>query len=273
MGHGRLFLVVSFFMLATFELLSWSTASLPPCLMQTNHEERAAYYYDEKDCPTFFTGSLILLGRLNHFIEKNDKSIVAGFTVISAFSTIFLWLATSKLWHATNTLASDAKITAERQAAETQILQRAYISVAPLGIERIPGKPAYTNTFSFENVGHLPARNVRWTFYNEINSDRLFTGTLIIESDFKGRKNVIPPGTKIRQGGRNYEKSQYLLATDLIRRGGESFLYVWGEVRYDDGFGADRFCKFCYRYNMGAARNDWIKPDTARQHIHGNDAD
>jgi hypothetical protein len=57
-------------------------------------------------------------------------------------------------------------------------------------------------------------------------------------------------------------------------RPGENWLYIWGEVRYDDGFGVNRFTKFCHRYHLRAsASGDRIKAKHARYHIYGNDAD
>jgi hypothetical protein len=94
-------IIAALIFLGLLELLSWETASWPsPCAIEISHKEQAAHHYQEKDCPTFFSGMLILLGRIDHFIESHDKSIVAGFTVVLAISTIGLWLATIKLWKA-----------------------------------------------------------------------------------------------------------------------------------------------------------------------------
>jgi hypothetical protein len=60
-------------------------------------------------------------------------------------------------------------------------------------------------------------------------------------------------------------------------RAGENWLYVWGRVEYDDGFGSARFTQFCHRYNMSGAElglvSEGIPIWNARYHVHGNDAD
>lgn len=63
------------------------------------------------------------------FIHKNGEAITALFTVVLAISTIGLWSSTRNLWSAT----VDA---ANRQEKDTEILQRAYLSVEPGGIHR-----------------------------------------------------------------------------------------------------------------------------------------
>jgi hypothetical protein len=94
--------VIVLLVLLTLEGVSWMAAPVPPCLIKTTHQEQAAYHYIEKDCPTFFSGSLILFGRIDHFIDMHDKSIVAVFTVVLAISTIGLWLATNGLYRPAN---------------------------------------------------------------------------------------------------------------------------------------------------------------------------
>ena len=57
------------------------------------------------------------------------------------------------------------------------------------------------------------------------------------------------------------------------------FLYVWGRVEYDDGFGVSRLTNFCYRYNWenekpipdGGGRRHILAED-GRYHVYGNDA-
>jgi hypothetical protein len=64
------------------------------------------------------------------------------------------------------------------------------------------------------------------------------------------------------------------------------FLYVWGEIRYTDGFGISRFTRFCHRYGKAAlgygdvaggggytAGVPMLLADGMRFHQFGNDAD
>src|SRR5262245_6538755 len=91
-------------------------------------------------------------------MEHHDKSIVASFTIVLAISTILLWLETRKLWEET-------RRTAQRQEADTKILQRAYIAAIPLGIEPYISKDGsryerIVGHVGLVNVGRLPARNI-----------------------------------------------------------------------------------------------------------------
>ena len=63
----------------------------------------------------------------------------------------------------------------------------------------------------------------------------------------------------------------------ILNPGG--FIYVWGQLRYDDGFGERRFTNYCHRYNRETLRQ--LKGSTqhgipaiyARFHESCNDAD
>ena len=63
----------------------------------------------------------------------------------------------------------------------------------------------------------------------------------------------------------------------------EVFLYVWGSIRYDNGFRRVCTTRFCHRYNWATRNSDElitpklarysIAAEFARYHQHGNDAD
>jgi hypothetical protein len=64
---------------------------------------------------------------------------------------------------------------------------------------------------------------------------------------------------------------------DHRKRDNAMFTYVWGEVTYTDGFGIERFTKFCHRYNHQAIVSHreggaWVPPEDARYHDYGNEA-
>jgi len=84
---------------------------------------------------------------------------------------------------------------------------------------------------------------------------------------------VIAPGTFALKSCRNISRCQI----ESFKKGmgqRDRFLYVWGLVRYLDGFGKSRFAYFCHRYNMAAEVNLRIDTIDARQHEYGkNDAD
>jgi hypothetical protein len=57
----------------------------------------------------------------------------------------------------------------------------------------------------------------------------------------------------------------------------EVFIYVFGVVRYHDGFTEGRTTKFCHRYNWKMRSqfpgNYGMKHDLARLHTYGNQSD
>jgi hypothetical protein len=127
--------------------------------------------------------------------------------------------------------------------------------------------------FSFDNVGHLPARRVKWFIERMFSDERWFNEFPIKDDRFEGNI-VIAPGTRVKKGGHQIDTDAVMAA---IRRPGACWLYVWGRVLYDDGFGNDRFTDFSFRYNMaaymGAGDRPGIAEEDGRYHVYGNDAD
>jgi hypothetical protein len=159
------------------------------------------------------------------------------------------------------------------QSRETRIIQRAYVSADPRGIEPLENQTGghADGHVGFHNVGRLPAKNVRWFIRLTISPDVQLNN--FPAGEYVGGTNVIPPGTEMRQWGRtNVEPSDFV----SFRRHAH-FVYVWGEVRYDDGFGTERFTKFCHRYERRGFREPPPRIDHGQggavYHQHGNDAD
>jgi hypothetical protein len=91
--------LIAFVYLALAEALSLvPVPDLSLCLIQPEHSEQAANHDDKKYCPAFHTGAALVFERVDSFLEHHDKSVVGGFTIVLAISTIGLWLATNKLW-------------------------------------------------------------------------------------------------------------------------------------------------------------------------------
>jgi hypothetical protein len=162
-------------------------------------------------------------------------------------------------------------IIARRQIKDTRILQRAYVTVEPLGIAPfLPPddseiiEPRLVGHVGIRNAGRLPARNVRWFINMEFDPNPNRREFPIGKYD--GGKNIIAPNGTMRQGSPNIE-----------RVGGGGHIFVWGEVLYEDGFEKWHSTTFCHRYNCrrllpnknGIER---IHPRYGRQHDHGNDA-
>lgn len=217
----RSWLLVAFVYLLFAEALSWlpvPDSSL--CLIQAEHGEKVADS-DGKKCPAFHVGAALAFDQANTFLESHDKSVVGGFTIVLAISTIGLWLATNKLWaagerqlnlleqtsaaqsrdmQASIKVAQDSAKAAKRSAefAEAAIVatDRAWISITPKVIGPLVfGKDSITIDvgFNIENIGRSPATHVQ--FWAELCCD-------VIEAREKGEEAARVYGSSILNFGR-----------------------------------------------------------------------
>jgi hypothetical protein len=155
----------------------------------------------------------------------------------------------------------------EQTRRHTEILQRAYLSAEPGGLSRPIGSPEHgphvvLAHVRLANVGHLPARRVSWSAQIKWELD-----STIIDFPISNLRGLIAlsPGTTT------------ILGTDeLTLESDKGFIYVWGQVRFDDGFGQQRFTNFCHRYNRRVLRKlergYGIPEEDGRFHEFGNDA-
>jgi hypothetical protein len=205
------------------------------------------------------------------------QAVSAGLLVVLTLALVLLTLAyaifTNKLRNATDTLATIAGDQAKLLAAG----QRAYISVEPRGIGMVVGGARVLGHVGIHNAGRLPAHNVRWFIDIKASPDG-------IEKEFPiGELSgdvVAPPGVTMPRGTRRGMLVAELNAqscSPVKVRSEESpvFLYVWGLVRYQDGLGAERWTRFCHRYNWvmrgeGAIGNYNIDTKYGRYHEYGN---
>ncbi|WP_441232637.1 hypothetical protein [Bradyrhizobium sp. 1200_D9_N1_1] len=208
----------------------------------------------------------------NRFWEKAQEDPTAYFTLwlvvftgVLAVSTIGLWVVTAK---GTNT-----------QARDTRILQRAYLTAEPAGIVASGGAYSCHPNITIRNVGNLPAKKVRWVITHALNESDRFNDFPIDESAAEGDISL-SPGIAMTQGGKTikFDRSEFGKYNRL-------FIYIWGIIIYDDGFGEIRHSRFCHRYNgvnidvlftkMGAVSivsGHQILVEYARLHRYGNDA-
>jgi hypothetical protein len=191
-------------------------------------------------------------GPLLRFWHWTTHDPVAFYTFVLATSTIGLWIVT---WRSS-----------VRQSRELRIIERAYLSAVPLGINPYLGSNQVVGHVGFYNAGNLPAQNVSWF----VDHCTTLNGSLehfpVDEIKFFGR-NVIAAKASMTQG-------TYPIDLPLPSEG---YLYVWGEVRYNDGFGNGRFTRFCLRYNLRtfgklASGSSGIEATYARHHEFGNDS-
>jgi hypothetical protein len=196
------------------------------------------------------------------------EAYVALFTFVLAVGTLALWRSTHKLWIAT-------RDTAKRQERDTEILQRAYIAVEPAGLREHRDRDDRIHpSIILRNVGHLPARQVSWRTNNSATRDNV-TGEFPDFGDKIGfpipnwREDdgaiVLPPGTA------SFQRVGTVFTKDLSNN-----FFVWGIVTYDDGFGNERFTRFCHHYstkNIIGGLGVTLPAESARLYEYGNDAD
>lgn len=199
---------------------------------------------------------------LRQFLHDWEAAIVGLGTIAIAAFTLTLSKATRRLW-----------VLSEQQA---RITERAYIAVSGLGIE--PFGMESVAHLSVRNVGRLPARQVSWFLDWAIDTNGR-RHQFPIGAEFYG-SNVIPPGMEMR---RSLDcRVQQPAAIPLFQHPRRAFFYVWGEIRYLDGFDNQRFTKFCHRYDYRALGvvtdgpflgQKKLVAEDVRAHAFGNDAD
>jgi hypothetical protein len=187
---------------------------------------------------------------------------------------IFGWAAidvfTGLLFVATVGLGIIGVCSLRNQSRETKILQRAYLAVESGGAELVSIRNSVAHII-IKNVGNLPARNVSWFIEAKFSEDGRRSDFPIDKSVIYGN-NVVSPGTEMK-------RSQNFKATiDEISalQTEKTNLYVWGQIFYSDGFGENRFTKFCHRYSRGLITSSsayLLRADSMRYHQFGNDAD
>lgn len=197
--------------------------------------------------------------------------------VFAFFLVVFaglLWGVAHRLWLVTRDVA-------RTQKRDAEIMQRAYLSAAPIGISPFDASAHADGHVEIRNQGRVPARKVRWFIDIATSSDfqraHFPIGTL-------AGNNTIPSNSDMRQWGRT------AISQQEFGKFQENSLcvYVWGTVHYDDGFGNDRHTNFCHRYDargfssaiaelppaqaaqLGRAV---ISSEGAVYHRYGNDAD
>lgn len=176
---------------------------------------------------------------------------------------------------------------------------RAYLSVLPAGINELVGdgsnRRRVMGHVDVRNVGNLPARNVwlrvkmRIDDRDDLDGSETKRGVVSVvfqppddpkatDPEF-GVDRAILPDTEMRQGA---AQDDIVLMEDLLNQK-TRYVYVWGVVYYDDGYGR-RFTKFRHRYAIASRERRMdteseafetrsiITVDKARYHPFGNSA-
>src|SRR5712664_4961856 len=160
--------LIAFVYLALAEALSLAPVpDLSLCLIQPEHGEQSTNHDDPKYCPAFHTGIVAAIDASDGFLERHDKSVVGGFTIVLAISTIGLWLATNKLWWAGE---RQIALLAETSVAQSRDMERSLIAANRpwIKVSFKPAGPIFYNVnganiilrYILENIGRSPAINV-----------------------------------------------------------------------------------------------------------------
>lgn len=161
------------------------------------------------------------------------------------------------------------------QSKDTRIIQRAYLNVEPRGIE------LYTSDDStlscdvvFLNAGNLPASKVNWYMCRRFSRNPKANKFPVPDiKDLPPGENLIPPRAQIRKGAPNIKWRAFQKFRSGSREKDDCWLYVWGRVRYNDGFQDGRWVDFCHRYNLRGTTKSSIDREDGRQHEYGNQTD
>jgi hypothetical protein len=122
----------------------------------------------------------------------------------------------------------------------------------------------------FKNVGKLPATEVV-SVVKKIEVHATWSTPALTDADLPSWiTGVIPIGGEVPQGSEG-------IALNVVNRAkvsGGKYLYVYGPVRFKDGFGCERHVDFCHRYPWAKATSGGeIPKEFARYHQYGNRSD
>jgi hypothetical protein len=248
-----LFLVIAF--------LSWQSGTYGEYCNEVNASEKNCASYNL--APFIFIEVAEFFHRFESVFVVLSTIAIAWFTYELRRATVGLKDSTDKLW-----------LAGEKQLA---ITQRAYIVVEPQGVIPLRMAPHTVYHVSIKNVGHLPAKNVRWQFDSQADANGQRTDFSFDETRLIG-SNYWPPDTVM-----NFHANDALDESRIAGIQGNSMYYfVWGIVFYDDGFGNDKFTRFCHVYSsaglyyFSGGKHDGqlcLSAESARYHHHGNEAD
>ncbi len=198
--------------------------------------------------------------------KRDNETALVRWTAGLTISTVLLFAATVALGFFAYQQGREIK-------ADTRILQRAYLSVEPGGINQfLDGTHRLACDIVMRNAGNLPATNVAWYITREIAVEGKKRGFTIAARE---GKIVLPPKAFARKGSKNcLNRSEVLANKNPKGTDTQCWVYVWGQVDYLDGFNNRRFVKFCHRYNIGASNSEGaIGVRAGRYHEDGNETD
>jgi hypothetical protein len=180
---------------------------------------------------TFVTRADLYRDCLGDFVHDRKDEILVAFTVILAFSTIFLWVATRDL------------VSSAEKNTRSQL--RAYISVVNGDIGIVNGEGGTIGVraqIKIKNFGQTPAhKSVAWAVVRVLDAEN---------TDFSMKKGDRPPSWTVMGPGAETIVARLVAIgqNDLAAiHDGTKRIFVWGRVEYIDAFDRKRWFVFHHR--------------------------
>lgn len=223
---------------------------------------------NEEKAQTDDKPSISRTGWFISIFETHDKFWVAFGTIVIAAFTAILGFSTIFLWRATRQLVVGAEDTARRQL-------RPYVFLDPQKEMTFVRHPSISETVEIEihvrNLGLTPAHDVigiGWVALEKWPLPDSFTFVGPFIEDQPVTRSVIPPN-----GMAHYHtgSARSMTPAELAAiESGELRLYVYGHIHYADSFGRPHWTNFCHAST--ALGKQGFRTATAKCDRH-NDAD
>lgn len=168
-----------------------------------------------------------ILSVIWQFITVNSNALVALSTFLIAIYTIIL-----------------ARIS-RRQIRDARTNNRAYVGVAPAGIDVWRSGDQLVGHARIQNGGNLPANRLQWVLHIDVDTIRDRYDFPVDYPRIKGSHFVTAKGEML-VGSPPIPLEKVLKVRDSEPT---CYLYVWGLTRYFDGFTPYRETFFCHRYD------------------------
>ena len=251
--------VLAFAVLALVEVLSWEASKWPLCLVVSKYQSSDGQP-GQAPCATFSEAVMQFIGFLWDHADPN--AVTAFAAIVIAISTWTLWRSSEKMWGVANTAANAAKRSADALVAAEQSQLLAICEVS--NITHILGEIGKSDHAGSGEIAVGERASVQYVLKNygktpavlkEISHDLQHWDHPPDELRYLPIR-IMPKERAVVAGGSS-EPLQCILAAPLTAaaaatiRTGDSFLWLYGRVVYDDAFGREREHRFLYRYRVG----------------------